>query len=57
MGQGVSINDDRMLEREADVMGAKALKASDVANTALDRIKRLQSRGTVLKKELAKEPE
>jgi hypothetical protein len=57
MAGKVSINDDAALEHEADVLGEKAKQAAGVANSAIDKIKRLQSRGTNLKKELAKEPE
>ena len=57
MAGKVSISDDNALEHEADVMGEKAKQAAGVANSAIDKIKRLQSRGTNLKKELAKEPE
>jgi hypothetical protein len=52
---GTAINDDESLEAEADEMGAKAVQAADYANSTLDQLKRLQTRGNILKKLLQAE--
>ncbi len=57
MAESKSINDDGQLEREADAMAQAAAQATAKAQTAIDRIKRLEARAKVLKKELKDEPE
>ena len=57
MAENKSIKDDGQLEREADAMAQAAVQASAKAQTAIDRIKRLEARAKVLKKELKDEPE
>ncbi len=45
-----AVNDDESLEKEADEMGSQAAKAADLATSALDQLKRLESRAVVLRK-------
>ena len=43
-------NEDEALEAEANEMGQQAEKAADFAQTALDQIRRLQTRSKMLRK-------
>lgn len=57
MGAATSVNDDAALEREADALGEQIAIAAEFAKSAVDQLKRLQSRSALIRKELKDEPE